>query len=84
MGIFDKLFGGVLKGFDVEEVLKKVITHSTAGAAKKPFVDLFLKMKVEGRANLATVLESAAKHLRSGECAKAGEDVAHLIDSIKF
>lgn len=84
MSVFKDLLGGVLKGFDPEDVLKQVATAATAQVARGPLSAAFQKMRVEGRATLAGKLERCAKHLRAGECNAAADVAADVIDDIRL
>lgn len=84
MNVFGELFGGVLKNIDAEEVLKHVATQATASVSKGPLTQMFQRMKVEGRSQLAGKLEVLAAHLRKGECAAAAEVGADIINDVKL
>lgn len=74
----------LMHGTHAGDLLSRVLTHAAGAVVKGPFTDLFNKMHVEGRTRLAEQFESAAKHLRGGECAAAAGVVADVIDGIKF
>jgi uncharacterized membrane protein len=83
-GVFGKVLGGVLGGFDAEEIVKQVATAATAAAVKGPISSAFQKMKVAGRVTLAEKLEKCAGHLRKGECDAAAGVAADVIDDIRL
>lgn len=67
------------------KLAKSLVTRASAEAAKPFFVELFTKkMTAASRGVLAGRLESMAKHLRAGECAKAAQDGADIINDTEL
>jgi len=84
MNPFKDMLGGILKNFDGEELFAELATKATAAVAKKPLSGCFQKMKVEGRKTLAGKARRFADALEAGECDKAADVAADVIDDIKL
>jgi hypothetical protein len=67
------------------EVLKRLLTHVSARLARPVLQDLFLqRMDTQGRTALGDRLVAAGNALRRGEVASASDELAEVLDSIRF
>ena len=83
--VFGALFGGALQAFDVEEILKQIVTKTTAAAARPLVQEFFIqRMNAASRVALGQKLETVGKDLQAGEVAKASEVIADIIDDIRL
>lgn len=81
--MLEQLLRGVIK-IDPVDLAKSLVTQATAEFSKPLVSEVFQKMKVEGRATLAKKLRRTADHLDRGECDKAADVTADIIDDVKF
>ena len=85
MGIFDGILGGVLKGLDVQRVIKRVLTSTTASAVKPVLIEFFnTHMNAAGRIALAKLARLFADKLEAGHVAEASDALAQIIHDIKL
>jgi hypothetical protein len=70
---------------DPAELLKRVLTHTTARIARPALQELFLqKMDTSGRIQLGDRLVAAGNCLRKGEVASASDELAQALEAMRF
>lgn len=79
MDFLEKLFG------DPADVVKRVITHTSASLVKPVLVEFFNhRMNAKSRIELGKDLARAGEALQAGEVAVASDQLAGVIGEIRF
>ena len=79
------LFGKLIGGFDVKELVGDFLTDLTAEMAEPILRKVFLnRMNAAARVALGQKLERAGLDLQAGEVAKASEGLADVLGDIRL
>lgn len=79
------LFGKLVGGFDVKDLISDFITGMTADLVRPVFLSFFLtRMNADSRVALGKRLVECGTELQAGECAAAAEKLAEVVEEIQL